>query len=393
MLAIFAVTLAVSLGLTPLVRRFAIRRGMVDKPGAARRVHTIPVPRLGGLAMYAAFAVGILLMFGFNVHGLQGEVRGNSLFEPTRILFVLAGAGIVTLVMAVDDVRGVRPIPRLLWQIGAALVVVVPALIWPGQPNEIAPGVFEPPGTLHYDQGAGVLALSVQNPFGGTIILPLAVAVVFTIFWIVGMTNTINWIDGLDGLAGGVSVVACLVMFIITWRLEQYTLAYLPLILGAATLGFLPYNIHPARIFMGDSGAMFLGFALAVISIIGGAKMASVLLVLGIPLLDGVYMIIYRLYRGRSPMSADRGHLHHRLLDIGFSQQQVVLIFYLLCGVFGVLAFLLTTTASTLTIFGFEMQRGLYKLSALVLLVVVLVGLMIFITRCSFDRRVVSDGR
>ncbi|MEO6456866.1 MAG: MraY family glycosyltransferase [Chloroflexia bacterium] len=386
MLAIFAVTLAVSLGLTPLVRRFAIQRGMVDKPGAARRVHIVPVPRLGGLAMYAAFAIGILLMFGLNVHSLQAPLKGNGLFEPARILFALAGAGIVTLVMAVDDVRGVRPIPRLLWQIGAALLVILPALFWPGQPNEIAPGVFEPAGTLHYDQGAGVLALSVQNPFGGAIVLPLAVAVVFTIFWIVGMTNTINWIDGLDGLAGGVSVVACLVMFIITLRLEQYTLAYLPLILGAATLGFLPYNIHPARIFMGDSGAMFLGFALAVISIIGGAKMASVLLVLGIPLLDGVYMIIYRLYRGRSPLSADRGHLHHRLLDIGFSQQQVVFIFYLLCGIFGVLAFLLTSTTDTLIILGFELPRGLYKLFALALLVVVLVGLMVFITRRTFDK-------
>ena len=381
MLAIFAVTLAISLGLTPLVRRFAIQRGMVDKPGAARRVHTIAVPRLGGLAMYIAFAAGILLMFGFNVHGLQGGLTGNSVFEPARILFALAGAGLVTLVMAVDDVRGVRPLPRLLWQIGAALLVIVPALIWPGGPN-----LGETADTLHYDQGAGVLALSVQNPLGGAIVLPLAVAVVFTIFWIVGMTNAINWIDGLDGLAGGVSVVACLVMFIITWRLEQYTLAYLPLILGAATLGFLPYNIHPARIFMGDSGAMFLGFALAVISIIGGAKMASVLLVLGIPLLDGVYMIIYRLYRGRSPLSADRGHLHHRLLDIGFSQQQVVLIFYLLCGIFGVLAFLLTSTTDTLNILGFELPRGLYKLFALALLVVVLVGLMVFITRRNFDK-------
>ena len=381
MLAIFAVTLAISLGLTPLVRRFAIQRGMVDKPGAARRVHTIAVPRLGGLAMYIAFAAGILLMFGFNVHGLQGGLTGNSVFEPARILFALAGAGLVTLVMAVDDVRGVRPLPRLLWQIGAALLVIVPALIWPGGPN-----LGETADTLHYDQGAGVLALSVQNPLGGAIVLPLAVAVVFTIFWIVGMTNAINWIDGLDGLAGGVSVVACLVMFIITWRLEQYTLAYLPLILGAATLGFLPYNIHPARIFMGDSGAMFLGFALAVISIIGGAKMASVLLVLGIPLLDGVYMIIYRLYRGRSPLSADRGHLHHRLLDFGFSQQQVVLIFYLLCGIFGVLAFLLTSTTDTLNILGFELPRGLYKLFALALLVVVLVGLMVFITRRNFDK-------
>ena len=137
--------------------------------------------------------------------------------------------------------------------------------------------------------------------------------------------------------------------FVITGPiLGQWTLAYLPLILGAAILGFLPFNIHPARIFMGDFGAMFLGFTLAVIAIIGGAKMAAALLVLGIPLLDGIYMIIYRLYRGRSPLQADRGHLHHRLLDIGLSQPQVVTIFYLLCGTFGVLAFLLTSSNETL---------------------------------------------
>jgi UDP-N-acetylmuramyl pentapeptide phosphotransferase/UDP-N-acetylglucosamine-1-phosphate transferase len=368
---IFAVTLVLSLGLTALVRRLALRRGLVDVPGEERRVHRVAVPRLGGLAMFGAFAVGVLLTFVFNIR--EGK-SGNESFESSRVLLMLAGAGIITVVMAIDDIRDLRPVTRLFWQIGAALLVIVPSLVWPGGPNfSAATGTMELPGTQHYDQGAGVLALTVQSPFGGAIELPLVVAVLFTVVWLVGMTNTINWIDGLDGLAAGVSVVACGVLFWITGPvLGQWTLAYLPLILGAAILGFLPFNIYPARIFMGDSGAMFLGFTLAVISIIGGAKLAAALLVLGIPILDAIYLVIYRLYRGRSPMSPDRGHLHHRLLDLGFNQQQVVLIFYALSASFGVLGLLLPS--------------GLLKLIALLAMVLILVGLLIFIARRRFDR-------
>lgn len=371
MALIFVVTLALSLGLTALVRRLALRRGLVDVPGDDRRVHRVAVPRLGGLAMFAAFAVGVLLTFVFDI---RSGKTGNESFESSRVLLMLAGAGIITVVMAVDDIRDLRPMTRLLWQIGSALLVIVPSLIWPGGPNFIkSTGTLEPPGTQHYDQGAGVLALTVQSPFGGTIELPLVVAALFTVVWLVGMTNTINWIDGLDGLAAGVSVVACGVLFWITGPiLEQWTLAYLPVILGAAILGFLPFNIYPARIFMGDSGAMFLGFTLAVISLIGGAKLAAALLVLGVPILDAIYLVIYRLYRGRSPMSPDRGHLHHRLLDLGFNQQQVVLIFYALSASFGVLGLLLPS--------------GLLKLIALLAMVLILVGLLIFIARRRFDR-------
>ena len=368
---IFAVTLAISFGLTALVRKVALQRGWVDMPGDARRVHSSPVPRLGGLAMFVAFAVGVLLTFIFDIR--LGK-SGNAAFEGSRVLLMLAGAGIITLVMAVDDLRGLRPVTRLIWQVGAALLVIVPSLLWPGGPNFIgSTSVMEPPDTRHYDQGAGVLALTVQSPFGGSIEMPVIVAVLFTIVWLVGMTNTINWIDGLDGLAAGVSVVACGVLFWITGPiLEQWTLAYLPIILGAAILGFLPFNIHPARIFMGDSGAMFLGFTMAVIAIIGGAKLAAALLVLGVPILDGIYLVIYRLYRGRSPMSADRGHLHHRLLDLGFSQQQVVVIFYALSATFGVLGLLL--------------PNGLLKLIALLIMAAILVGLLIYIARRKFDR-------
>ena len=203
-----------------------------------------------------------------------------------------------------------------------------------------------------------------------------------------GTTNAINWIDGLDGLAASVSAVACVVLFVVTGPvLGQWTLAYLPLILGAAILGFLPYNIHPARIFMGDSGAMFLGFTLAVLSVIGGAKVAAALLVLGVPILDGVYMIIYRLSRGRSPLSADRGHLHHRLLDIGFSQGQVVLIYVALCGAFGVLGLLPARLDSFLGISLKDISLSILKLGGLVVMVIVLVCIFAYISRRQFDRQ------
>jgi UDP-N-acetylmuramyl pentapeptide phosphotransferase/UDP-N-acetylglucosamine-1-phosphate transferase len=373
MLAFFVVTLVLSLVLTPLVRRWAIGRGWVDRPGEERRVHQRAVPRLGGLAMFAAFAVGVLLTFV--LPAIRQGKSGNELYEVSRVLLMLLGAAIITAVMAVDDIRRLKPLPRLLWQMGAAALVVIPSIIWPGSAN---PG--DPAGTIHYDQGAGVLATNVQNPFGGIIELPLFLAAFLTIFWIVGTTNAINWIDGLDGLAASVSAVACVVLFVVTGPvLNQWTLAYLPLILGAAILGFLPYNLHPARIFMGDSGAMFLGFTLAVLSVIGGAKVAAALLVLGVPLLDGVYMIIYRLARGLSPVEAGRGHLHHRLLDIGFGQGQIVLIYVSLSGAFGLIGLLKGEPGDN--------TFKLVKFGSLVLLVLVLVALFTYIARRQFDRR------
>ncbi|HET9493388.1 MAG TPA: MraY family glycosyltransferase [Chloroflexia bacterium] len=368
MAAVAVLTLIMSLVLTPLVRRWAVGRGWVDVPGEERRVHKVAVPRLGGIAMFAAFTAGVLLTFAFP--DLRRGKVGNEQFEVTRVLLMLAGAAIITAVMAVDDVRGLKPMPRLLWQIGAALLVVVPSLVWPGGAN---PDDLDR-AAVHYDQGAGVLVTAVQNPFGGTLDLPLALGVFLTIFWIVGTTNAINWIDGLDGLAATVSAVACLALFaVMAFVLDppQLTLAYLPLLLLAAILGFLPYNLHPARIFMGDSGAMFLGFTLAVLAVIGGAKAAAALLVLGIPILDGAYMIVYRLYRGRAPTVPDRGHLHHRLHDIGLTQNQVVLVYLALCGVFGAVGVL-------------EIPR-LIKLGAMVAMVVLLVALFFFISRRQFD--------
>jgi UDP-N-acetylmuramyl pentapeptide phosphotransferase/UDP-N-acetylglucosamine-1-phosphate transferase len=273
--------------------------GMIDQPGP-RRVHQFPIPRLGGPGIFIAFVIGVTLSFSFDVLRFTSEIE--------RVALLVAGSAIIALVMLYDDAIGIAPLPKLLLQIGAAFLVVLPRLR----------------GTGH-----GIIIDQFNNPFGGEITLPIVVAIGFTVFWIVGMMNTMNWIDGLDGLAATVTIVACFILFVHTYFWPkgdpQFTISLLPLVLGAAVIGFLPFNWHPAKIIMGDSGAMFIGFALAIISIIGGAKIATALLALGLPILDVAWVIVARVARRNSPGKADRGHLHHRLLDLGWSQPQIVL--------------------------------------------------------------------
>jgi UDP-GlcNAc:undecaprenyl-phosphate/decaprenyl-phosphate GlcNAc-1-phosphate transferase len=344
LVAAFAVSCGLSLALTPLVTRFARRHDLVDRP-EPRRVHQVPTPRLGGIVLFAAFSCGLILTFFMPVERYQVEVQ--------RLVLLLAGATIITGVMVCDDLWNLPALPKLLAQVVVAGLVVVPRLFGPD---------------------LGIVIEDFASPFGGTVYLPLVVALPFTLLWIVGMMNTLNWVDGLDGLAAGITVIASAVLFIHTFfpPVSQFTISLLPLILGAAVLGFLPFNFHPARIFMGDSGAMFLGFTLAVVSIIGGAKIATALLALGVPILDVAWVIIYRLYRGQSPLSADRGHLHHRLLDIGLTQPQIVLLFYLLCAGFGALALFLPS--------------GVTKLYALLGMAIVLAAILVYVSRREFDR-------
>jgi UDP-N-acetylmuramyl pentapeptide phosphotransferase/UDP-N-acetylglucosamine-1-phosphate transferase len=170
--------------------------------------------------------------------------------------------------------------------------------------------------------------------------MPFWFAILFTLFWIVGMMNTINWLDGLDGVAAGVTLIASGVLFIHTFRLGQLSLALLPLALAGAVLGFLLFNFPPAKIFLG-SGAPLLGFILAVLSIIGGTKAGTALLVLAIPILDVAWQILNRARTGHSPFQADRGHLHHRLYDVGVSNRAIVALYYALSAAFGALALVL----------------------------------------------------
>ena len=298
-LILFGATAALSACLVAQAIPLCRRLGLIDRV-SPRKVHPVPVPRGAGVAIFLAFVVGLASTYAFDVHRLPPETG--------RLLLLIAGSVVVVFVMLIDDAVGLQPPVKLGWQIGAALIVVAPR--WRGDNYGIAIDRF-------------------NAPFFGQVDVPVALAMVLSVFWIVGMMNTLNWIDGLDGLAASVTLVACTILFLHTyfWPRDnpQFTVSLLPLVLGAAVVGFLPFNWNPARIIMGDSGANFLGYALAVASIIGGAKIATALLALGLPILDVAWVILYRIAHGRSPLKADRGHLHHRLLDLGWSQAQIVL--------------------------------------------------------------------
>jgi UDP-GlcNAc:undecaprenyl-phosphate GlcNAc-1-phosphate transferase len=294
---------ALGWALSVLVARVSRRRGLLDLPGG-RHAHPLAAPRLGGVAIFVAFALVALLLY-----------HPSSAYEGHVALGLFLASAVTVGVMAVDDVRGLGPWTRLLAQTVAALLVIFPG-------------------------AHGMIIEVIHNPLssGAAAIIPLPwwIAVPFTWFWIVGMMNTINWVDGVDGLAGGLVTIAALVMAAISLILGQDTVALLCAILAGATLGFLLLNWRPGALFMGDCGAMFLGLALATLAGVGGAKLATMLLLLGLPILDAARVIVRRMRHGQPPLRADRSHLHHRLLAIGLTERQVALLFYAVTGAFGV---------------------------------------------------------
>ncbi len=304
MLLYFAFVLTVAfvtaLILTPLTIRFARKMNWLDQP-APRRLHQVPTPRIGGIPLAIAILAGLAVTVPFQ------RTDEN---EWLRVLGLAAGILVVAIVGWIDDVKELKPLPLFAMQFGVALIAL----------------------------GSGVVLDEIGSPLDGSlIVLPPILAVAFTIFWIMGMMNTVNFLDGLDGLVGGVTVIAGAVLFMHNYKLTQYSLALLALALIGATLGFLIFNFPPAKIFLG-SGAYVLGFALAVLAIIGGTKAATALLVLAVPILDVAWQIVIRFREGRPVFSADRGHLHIRLYDSGVSKRVIVLIYYVVTALFGVLA-------------------------------------------------------
>ncbi len=302
----------------PALMTFASRYGLMHEPGDPRRVHQIAVPRIGGIAIFLGFLIGIAVTLVLPVDRFSEEIE--------RLLLLTIGATVIVIAMFFDDVIGLGPIQKLVIQVAVALFVIAPRL---------------------HDEQSGIVIEQFNLPFAGTISLPLAVAFLFTTFWIVGMMNALNWSDGLDGLAATIALSASTVLFLHTYFWPrgnpQFTISLLAIALCGAIVGFLPANWHPGRIIMGDTGAMFLGFALATTSIIGGAKIATALLALGVPIVDMAWVIVSRTLQGRSPMSPDRGHLHHRLLDAGWSQPQIVVTYGTITLATGVAGLLLPT--------------------------------------------------
>ncbi len=304
-----ALSAGISYLLTPWVKKLAVMMGAVDVPKDGRRMHDHPIPRMGGLAIVLAFCLCITLFVE-----IDAQMRG-----------MLLGALIILVVGMVDDCRALPAMPKLIAQIAAATIVVVHGCVVQCVTNPFMPGSVD----------LGILA----GPL--------------TVFWIVLMTNAVNFIDGLDGLAVGVSGISTMTMLILAWLLGEYPVAVMMAALLGACLGFLPYNFNPAQIFMGDTGATFLGFVMAVLSVQGLFKMYAVIsfmvpfLILGVPFFDITFAVIRRLLRHQNPMTADRGHIHHRLMDMGLSQKQSVAIVYMLTGVLGVAAMLLANTGRT----------------------------------------------
>jgi UDP-GlcNAc:undecaprenyl-phosphate GlcNAc-1-phosphate transferase len=348
---IFALAFVLSLGLAPLSRWLGERLHLVAVPGGRRR-HSRPVSRIGGLPIYVAFCSAVIaaqFLVSDWLHPLSVVPAALQIvrFDPKEIIRLaglLLGGTFIFLVGLYDDWRELPPLPQYIAQLVAAAIAVLFLIL------------------IEY----------VNNPFTGrqTPDFPYVVTVTISLFWLGLMMNTVNWLDGLDGLAAGVVAIACMVLFLnAVFRLDppQYSVAVLPAALLGATLGFLPFNFSPARIFLGSSGAFFLGFTLGVLSIIGGAKMASILLAMGLPLLDVAWQITSRLLRGQNPALGDRGHLHFRLADMGLSQRQIVVGYYLFCALFGGLTLLISSR--------------LYKFIALLVMILICVAAFVWLAR------------
>ena len=297
---------------TPFVKRLAFVIGAVDVPKDNRRMHKKPIPRLGGLAIVIAF-----LLCTFLFVPLDKQMQG-----------ILLGAIIILVVGVLDDCLALPALPKFFAQIMAGAIVVM--------------------------HGCEIRYLT--NPFSAVPIDLGWLAGPVTVFWIVLMTNAVNFIDGLDGLAVGVSGISTATMLVIALLLGEESMAVLLAALLGACLGFIPYNFNPAKIFMGDTGATFLGFILATLSIQGLFKLYAVIsfavpfLILGVPFFDICFAVTRRLLRHQNPMTADRGHIHHRLIDMGFSQKQTVAITYTLTGILGLAAVLLASSGEVKTL-------------------------------------------
>lgn len=297
-----AAAFIISFLMTPRAKKFAEAVGAVDKPNE-RRVNKVPVPRMGGIAVFTGFMLSLLLFADVS----------------KQVLGVILGAVIITIGGALDDIINLKPWIKLLIQIIAAVIAV----------------------------RCGVMPDGITGLNNGTIYIGQGIAAAITVLWIVGCTNAVNLIDGLDGLATGISMISAFFMLLISFGATSNV--SVPILLAAligACGGFLPHNFNPAKIFLGDVGSQFLGYTLATVSVLGMFKMHALVtmlvpvLALAVPIADTVFAFARRIFRGQSPFKADKGHFHHRLLATGLSHKQVVLVLWgasALCGLIGML--------------------------------------------------------
>lgn len=316
-LAALALSAAIAYGTTPLARQIAYRVGAVDVPKDNRRMHKKPIPRLGGLAIYLAFVTVSLIM----------------LKKDLQLVTLLAGATLMAGMGVLDDTKPLPAKLKLAIQLMAALIVVA--------------------GGVRIEFVTNFFSATKAPVYLGALSIPV------TLFWVVGITNTVNLIDGLDGLAAGVAGIASLSLAAVAYLNGQPEVAVLLAILAGSSIGFLPHNSHPATIFMGDTGSLLIGFVLAAVSIEGVIKSATTIAVaipvmaLGVPIFDTTFAILRRMVNKRPIMEADKGHLHHRLLDQGFSHRQTVWILYAFSFFLGVTSVFLSGASGAASVFMF----------------------------------------
>lgn len=325
---------AITLAATPIVRRYAVRFGMVDRP-EARRVNQRTIARGGGVAILLGFViVAAALIIANSVVGLHFVDRPQIVKRP-QILALLGGAVVAVGVGLLDDWFQLRA----RWQFIGQFILAGGAV------------------------ALGVAVTSINDPFAvdGTLPIPGIIGLVVTVIWIVGMINSVNFIDGLDGLSSGIALIAALTLGVISLTadpVEPYV-AMFCFALAGALFGFLRWNFHPASIFAGTSGIMLVGYSLAVLSILGAAKVAVAALVLGVPIMDTFWIIVRRTASGRSPFAPDRGHIHHRLLDMGLSHRNTVLVIYGVCILLAALSLVLSVTTQLYAFLGLIVVFGL----------------------------------
>lgn len=309
----FILAAVISAILTPIAIKIAPKIGAMDVPKDTRRMHDHPIPRFGGLGIYIAMLVSILVCVP-RTEGTLGtiQVRG-----------FLAGATIIVIVGLIDDLKGLKAWQKLIGQIIAAIV----------------PCYFS------------VRIFAISNIFtGGYIEFPSIISIALTILWVVGITNTINLIDGLDGLAAGVSIISCFAVAYTSFLAGRPETCELVLAIAGAAVGFLFYNFHPAKIFMGDTGSMLLGYCLATMSLIGVSSTKGTVLfvsfipiiILALPIFDTSFAIIRRVANHKPIMMADKGHLHHRIMALGIGQRRAVIALYCISAIMGVAGILWT---------------------------------------------------
>jgi len=323
--------------LTPQIRKLALKQGIVDIPNQARKIQIGHVPLLGGLAIYISYLITLLISW-------QVGWLADGIIQTRQLLAIIFGGLIIIIIGFLDDKYDIKT-KSFFGPFLAGLIAV----------------------------GLGITVTYVTNPFtAGTgpygralLYFVPQIGLIISFFWLLIIMYTTKLLDGLDGLVTGIGAIGAIILFIVSlfWDVPQSGTSVLALILAGSCLGFLIYNWHPAKIFLGEAGSVFIGFMLGVLSIISGAKIATTLLVMGIPLLDVVWIIARRIFKEhKSPFSGDRKHLHFRLLDTGFSQRQAVLFLYVLTLVFGLSSLFL---------------QSQYKIVALIVLILVMIILAI----------------